>query len=89
MGHLGNHAGESTDRNMMDKKTKKLKKGTSTKTPKEESERAIKKRDKHEQPTYCPVCGQELVDEPSGLWCVNPDCEVTDDCYLCRKNDDR
>jgi predicted DNA-binding transcriptional regulator YafY len=36
--------------------------------------------------TYCPVCGQKLVEDHSGLWCVNPDCVVTDDCYVYGKN---
>ena len=55
---------------------------------KKELRRVPKKRDKYELPTHCPVCGKELVDAPSGLWCVNPDCEVTDDCYLYTKNVD-
>jgi len=29
----------------------------------------------------CPLCGEPLVDAPSGIWCVNPNCEVEDD-YL-------
>jgi len=27
----------------------------------------------------CPVCGEALVNARSGIWCVNPDCEVIDD----------
>lgn len=26
----------------------------------------------------CPVCGEALENAPSGIWCVNPDCEVLD-----------
>lgn len=28
---------------------------------------------------YCPLCGSILIESKSGIWCVNPDCEVTDD----------
>jgi hypothetical protein len=34
-----------------------------------------------EEEMICPLCGKPLVDEPSGIWCVNPTCEVEDD-YL-------
>lgn len=27
----------------------------------------------------CPLCGNELYDTPSGIWCLNPDCVVLDD----------
>jgi ADP-ribosyl-[dinitrogen reductase] hydrolase len=27
----------------------------------------------------CPVCGEELVSARSGIWCVNPECDVLDD----------
>lgn len=56
---------------------------------KTESRRVPKKRDKYELPTHCPACGQALVDAPSGLWCLNPDCVVTDDCNLYMKDADK
>jgi hypothetical protein len=34
-----------------------------------------------EEEMICPLCGKPLVDAPSGIWCVNPKCEVEDD-YL-------
>lgn len=67
---------------------KVLRKKPVTKTKKKESERTTRKRDKFETPKHCPVCGHELVNASSGLWCVNPDCEVTDDCCLYKQNDD-
>ncbi len=30
----------------------------------------------------CPKCGKILIEDGSGIWCVNPNCEVTDDCYM-------
>jgi len=27
----------------------------------------------------CPVCGWELVNARSGIWCLNPECDVIDD----------
>jgi hypothetical protein len=65
-----------------------LKGMASTKTKKEESRMVPKKREINEVPTHCPVCGQTLVDAPSGLWCPNPNCVVTDDCNLYMKNSD-
>jgi hypothetical protein len=56
---------------------------------KKESGKALKKPGNYKLPTHCPICGQALVDAPSGLWCVNPDCEVTDDCCLYMKNADK
>jgi hypothetical protein len=29
--------------------------------------------------THCPVCGHELTDAASGIWCTNSKCPVLDD----------
>jgi hypothetical protein len=42
----------------------------------EETRGQVKGRNAEER---CPVCGEPLVDDRSGIWCVNPDCEVMDD----------
>jgi len=56
---------------------------------KKETKKALKKPGNYKLPTYCPLCGHALVDAPSGLWCLNPDCVVTDDCNLYMKDADK
>ena len=44
----------------------------------EETGRQGRKSRLTEEPN-CPLCGKPLIDEKSGIWCLNPDCEVLDD----------
>jgi hypothetical protein len=45
----------------------------------ENAHKQIKDRKNKFTEERCPVCGEPLVDDRSGIWCVNPDCEVLDD----------